>query len=266
MKQLKSFLTIALVLISLSGCEDNNSDEGSSRGNSENSNSYQNDGNSYQSDGNSYQSDGNEYGTNDQDAYQEEGNSRGENDYAEDDDGQERSDENSEEGSNKNSDDGEEEKNKRTGDDDGVESDTNYNYRFSILGDVNATISGNSYAFKAAYDYKDEALPSGYTADVALGVYHIQIAGYQITGDAWNKEAGEVVVKFDMPDLNTTGTYKLKSPDNESGEVNIMHIEPYVNDSYFIVGTIDNAQIYTKSGGTTTMSMIFQLGIIPVYK
>ena len=143
--------------------------------------------------------------------------------------------------------------------------DTSSNRRFKILGDLNCTINSKTYEQKTALDYKGEALSSGYRYDVVDSSYHIQVVGYSILGDSWDKVNGSLMIKFRMPTLDTTGEFPLSFPISENGTVLISSSTPSINDSYIINGTISNATIQTNAGAMS-LSAQFSTVIIPLYK
>ncbi|SFV74544.1 hypothetical protein MNB_SM-3-433 [hydrothermal vent metagenome] len=155
------------------------------------------------------------------------------------------------------------------GDDDDNESKAsqpNASHRFLMLGDVNVTVMQKPYTLHSAFDYQGVAYPTGYKKDIIYDTYFIQIAGHNIVKDKWDNSIGSVMFLFNMPHLET-GTYPLTFPKNASGEVSIDFIQPSVNDSYFIIGHITDAQIYTQDGsGIFPLSASFAVVIIPLYR
>lgn len=141
----------------------------------------------------------------------------------------------------------------------------NYNHRFKILGDLNSTINGITYNQKTAIDYKSEAYPSGYRYDMIEKNYHIQLAGYSIEGDFWNQSKGSVLLKFNLPTMETTGMFPLRFPYSQDGMVNIISIIPSVNDTYLISGYLTTTGIQTRSGGAS-LSASFSSYVVPLYK
>jgi len=152
------------------------------------------------------------------------------------------------------------------GDSEGTADDGNdRNYRFKILGELNSTINGKNYEQKTAIDYKGEAFTSGYRYDIVDKSYHIQIVGYSIKSDTWDKANGALMIKFVMPNLETTGQYPLTFPQTQNGVVSISTITPSINNTYIINGSISNATIQTNSG-VMNISASFSTALIPLYR
>jgi hypothetical protein len=143
----------------------------------------------------------------------------------------------------------------------------NYEKRFFILGNVDANVNSKSYSLKAVVDYKGVAFASGYTFDPMIGKFHIQVAGHDIAEDSWRKDTGSIMIKFNMPNMSTTGVYTLNYPANSSGQITIDSIEPSVNNTYIVNGKVVNAQIYNESKtATINTSIDFHVALVPLYK
>jgi len=148
-----------------------------------------------------------------------------------------------------------------------AQSNGNYETRFALMGDVNASVSGKTYTLQAVIDYRGIAFPTGYHFDPFTSSFHIQIAGHSIEGDRWNQEAGSIMIQFEMPSLQTTGTYALVYPSNSSGEVIINSIVPSINDTYIVSGLLRDAQIYNEDKtATINTSVFFSVVLVPLYK